>query len=193
MLNRLYLLPLVFSLLACGATSEVAINEPLPTARPLAAETPQPMAEPAVKTSPSPQASAPLASTPLASSSPSPASSPSAVPSDAPLVLKQGAFRNGFHKVSGQAQLVQLESRSVLRLENFYTENGPDLYVYLVRNETGTPRNDQDYINLGKLRSTTGSFNVDIPAGVDLSGVQSATIWCQAFRVNFGFARFQTP
>lgn len=73
------------------------------------------------------------------------------------------------------------------------SENGPDLYVYLVRNETGTPRNDQDLINLGKLRSTTGSFNMDIPAGVDLSGVQSATIWCQAFRVNFGFARFQTP
>lgn len=188
MLNRLYLLPLVFSLLACGATSEVAINEPLPTARPLAAETPRPMAEPAVKDSPSP-----LASSPLASSSPLSVSSPSPVPSVAPLVLKQGAFRNGFHKVSGQAQLVQLEGRSVLRLENFYTENGPDLYVYLVRNETGTPRNDQDLINLGKLRSTTGSFNMDIPAGVDLSGVQSATIWCQAFRVNFGFARFQVP
>lgn len=189
MLNRLYLLPLVFSLFACGATSEVVINEPLPTARPLATETPKPMAEPAVKTSPSPQAS-----TLLASSSPSPASSPSAAPTSvAPVVMKQGAFRNGFHKVSGQAQLVQLEGRSVLRLENFSTENGPDLYVYLVRNETGTPRNDQDLINLGKLRSTTGSFNVDIPAGVDLSGVQSATIWCQAFRVNFGFARFQTP
>jgi hypothetical protein len=170
------LLPLfLFLMVGCGATSEIALNEALPTARPQAVTTSQPEA------SVMPQESLP-------STSPQPVIAVS--PDAAPVIttLKQGDFRNGFHKVSGQARILQLATGPVLRLENFSTENGPDLYVYLVRNDSGSPRNEQEFVNLGKLPSTNGNFNLEIPAETDLSGVQSASIWCRAFSVNFGYA-----
>ena len=74
----------------------------------------------------------------------------------------------------------------MLRLENFSVRNGPDLYVYLVRDE-GARRVDES-LNLGRLKATDGAFNYDIPAGVDIASVKSVVVWCKQFGVLFAEA-----
>lgn len=73
----------------------------------------------------------------------------------------------------------------VLRLEDFSVQNGPDLFVYLSTNPNGW---SDDGLNLGELRATDGSFNYDVPVGVDIYQYQSVVIWCRAFAVLFATA-----
>jgi hypothetical protein len=109
-------------------------------------------------------------------------------PTPAPPPLRQGDFRNGFHRVTGKASLQSEGSGYGLRLTDFTTENGPDLYVYLVRNDDGSPANDGSDLELGRLKSTNGSFSYTLPASADPARFRAVTIWCRAFRVNFGYA-----
>lgn len=68
-----------------------------------------------------------------------------------------------------------------LRFEDFESNNGPDLKVYL-RAENG------DFVSLGELKGNIGDQNYEIPADVDLSVFNTIQIWCERFGVNFGFA-----
>lgn len=176
----------IFSLLlltACNTTPERRLNEALPG---------QPAVAPV-----SQMTAAPASSPPAAPVSPTPASAmPSQTPapaaSAAPLsILKQGSFRNGAHVVSGKAQVIESGGKLYLRLEAFATENGPDLYLYLVRNPGGSPRSDTDFVSLGRLKGTSGNQNYELPANTDTAAIQSATVWCRAFSVNFGYAELK--
>jgi hypothetical protein len=90
------------------------------------------------------------------------------------------------HKVSGEALLIYTGTENILRFENFTTDNGPDLRVYLAADLDA-----KDFIDLGKLKATEGSINYTIPAGTDLSKYRYAMIWCRAFGVLFSYAEFQ--
>ena len=68
-----------------------------------------------------------------------------------------------------------------LRFENFASDNGPDLKVYL-RAANG------DFVSLGDLSGNIGDQNYEIPADVDLSVFSSVEIWCERFNSGFGFA-----
>lgn len=57
------------------------------------------------------------------------------------------------------AKIIKTENTNILRLENFNTDNGPDLFVYLVKKSTGSPSGN-DFINLGNLKSTNGNLNL---------------------------------
>ncbi len=174
-------------LTACGATSEVALMEDLPVT--LASVKPVVSSSPEAKSMPPANSASPVASVnPMPSNTPMPSAMPSAVTEAIPTFIKQGLFKNSFHTVTGKAFLLQSEGKHYARLEDFYTDNGPDLYVYLVRNNTGKPQSTSDFVSLGRLKATKGNQNYEIPAGTDLSQIQSITIWCQAFSVNFGYA-----
>lgn len=182
---------------ACNSTPEVVLNEGLP---PVATTTNSEQNSSSGSTPANDNSSAAndTGSVPTNnSSSPSPENSASpeqpteeAPSSAAPAELKAvatGDFRDAVHKVSGQVQLLQSGTQKFARLENFSTENGPDLYLYLVKNPTGSPQGD-DFVSLGRLRGTQGNANYEIPAEIDLSAFQSVSVWCRAFSVNFGFA-----
>lgn len=95
----------------------------------------------------------------------------------------QGAG-DGIHNASGKATVLYLEDgSSVLRLENFRVTNGPDLYVYL-----STDKNASDYVDLGRLKASSGNQNYELPANVDLSKYDNVIIWCKSFSVYFGGA-----
>lgn len=181
----LFLMSLMLT--ACNTTPERRLNETLP-GQP---SVPSASTSPAL---PSPSGTPTVSPTP-ASASPSaiPSSAPSPTPaaSMAPLVLKQGSFRNAVHVVSGKALLVQSEGKLYARLEEFSTENGPDLYLYLVRNSGGSPRGEADFVSLGRLKGTSGNQNYELPAGTDTASIQSVTVWCRAFSVNFGYAELK--
>lgn len=98
-----------------------------------------------------------------------------------------GGFRgagDGIHNASGKATVLHLEDGSaVLRFENFRVTNGPDLYVYL-----STDRGASDFVDLGRLKASSGNQNYELPADIDLSKYDHVIIWCKAFSVYFGGA-----
>ena len=91
---------------------------------------------------------------------------------------------DGIHDAQGDAYTIPLEDGSnVLRLENFKSTNGPDLFVYLA-----TDDNASDFVNLGELKANKGNQNYEIPEGTDLTKYNKVLIWCKAFSVLFGSA-----
>ena len=92
------------------------------------------------------------------------------------------------HKGSGQAKLIEIDSKTFLRLENFSVTSGPDLYVYL-SNSTKPTHNIKDlgdYVELGRLKATSGDQNYDVPPGAE--SYRTAVILCKQFGVLFSFA-----
>jgi hypothetical protein len=95
---------------------------------------------------------------------------------------------DGIHDAQGDAFTITLEDNSnILRLENFKSTNGPDLYVYL-----STDDNASEFINLGELKANNGNQNYDIPDDADLSKYNKVLIWCKTFGVLFGSAELST-
>ena len=91
---------------------------------------------------------------------------------------------DGIHDAQGDAYTIPLEDGSnVLRLENFQSTNGPDLYVYLATDDSAS-----EFINLGELKANKGNQNYEIPDDADLTKYNKVLIWCQAFSVLFGSA-----
>ena len=77
-----------------------------------------------------------------------------------------------------------------LRLEDFRTDNGPDLNVYLSAAPPDAPAGafDDDFVDLGDLKGNVGSQNYEIPVGLDLDRYSTVAIWCVRFGVVFGAA-----
>jgi hypothetical protein len=91
---------------------------------------------------------------------------------------------DGIHDAQGKALVLPLEGgQSILRLEEFRSTNGPDLYVYLATDSSAS-----DYVSLGRLKANIGNQNYDIPSGTDLSKYDNVLIWCKQFSVLFGSA-----
>ena len=90
------------------------------------------------------------------------------------------------HPTAGEAVVLgNGTGQRFLRFENFETDNGPDLNVYLVNSSTGDV---SDYVDLGDLKGNIGEQNYEIPADVDLSVYDTVWIWCVRFSSGFGSA-----
>ncbi|GAA4676172.1 DM13 domain-containing protein [Pseudonocardia yuanmonensis] len=112
-----------------------------------------------------------------------------------PVVLASGTLVPHEHATSGEAQLLELPDGSrVLRLEDLVTSNGPRLRVWLTDAPVLPGRegwhvfDDGRYLDLGPLKGNLGSANYPVPAGSDLAGLTSVSIWCERFSVSFGAA-----
>jgi hypothetical protein len=109
---------------------------------------------------------------------------------EASTVLYAGTFvgvNDGIHNAEGQAKVIKLsDGTNFVRLEDFRSTNGPDLYVYL-----STDKSNSDFVNLGRLKGNVGNQNYEIPQGTDLSRYDTVLIWCQAFSVLFGSAELK--
>ena len=102
---------------------------------------------------------------------------------------RSGVFYHVVHTGSGTAKLLkQTDGSYIVRLENFQTENGPKLEVYLskaVKPNSSAAVSSAGFINLGDLKSVNGSQNYAVPTGTDVSQFKSVVIWCTTFSVNF--------
>ena len=95
---------------------------------------------------------------------------------------------DGIHDAQGDAYTIPLEDgTNVLRLENFKSTNGPDLYVYL-----STDKYASEFVSLGELKASSGNQNYGIPDDVDLNEYSQVLIWCKAFGVLFGNAELSS-
>ncbi|MFD2671472.1 DM13 domain-containing protein [Marinicrinis sediminis] len=104
----------------------------------------------------------------------------------AAFVKHEGSFQDGDsqHSASGRAYTLQSEETVYIRFEDFETTNGPDLFVYLVKEGQST----SEGLRLGSLKGNIGNQNYEIPGDVDVSEYAKVVIWCKAFDVDFGYA-----
>lgn len=107
------------------------------------------------------------------------------------VTLVQGTFIDRSHPAEGVALVLNdgTEQR-FLRFEDFATDNGPDLNVYLSTAPPDAPPGDFDdeFVDLGDLKGNIGSQNYEIPPDVDLDRFSTVVIWCVRFGVAFGAA-----
>lgn len=116
---------------------------------------------------------------------------PGGEPAPEIVTLKTGLFVDRSHPTTGVADVLNDGStQRFLRFENFETDNGPDLNVYLSTAAVDAPAGefDDDFVDLGDLKGNIGSQNYEIPEGVDLDVYSTVVIWCVRFGVAFGAA-----
>jgi len=102
-----------------------------------------------------------------------------------------GDFVDRSHPTAGVAKVLNDGStQRFLRFEEFETDNGPDLNVYLSTAGADAPSGefDDDFIDLGDLKGNIGDQNYEIPVDVDLDEHSTVVIWCVRFGVVFGAA-----
>lgn len=130
-----------------------------------------------------PRPAATAVATSAATSAPTSAAATTAAPAS-PVVVAQGelGFVDNLHNGKGPVRIVRIGTQHLVRFENVAITNAPDIHVYLSR-ETGGKWTDATSLYLGALKATNGSFNYEIPAGVDLSTYKSVVVWCRAFSV----------
>ena len=101
-----------------------------------------------------------------------------------------GTFVGRDHPTSGNALVLGDGSgQRFLRFEEFETDNGPDLNVYLVNSSAGGV---DDFIDLGDLKGNIGDQNYEVPADADLAVYDTVLIWCVRFSSPFGEATLAT-
>lgn len=107
------------------------------------------------------------------------------------LEVAAGSFIDRSHPTEGSAVVLSDGSaQRFLRFEDFETDNGPDLNVYLSTAAPDAPASafDDDFVDLGDLKGNIGSQNYEIPSGVDVGTHRTVVIWCVRFGVAFGAA-----
>ena len=107
----------------------------------------------------------------------------------APYILS-GKFHDGdfFHRTSGIATAEFSGVGGILHFDKkFSTVNGPDLFVYLA-----TDKSANDFVNVGRLQSSSGEQTYTIPEDVDLEKYNNVLVWCRAFGVLFGNAELSS-
>lgn len=106
-------------------------------------------------------------------------------PSDTDVVLSTGTFINGAHATSGTAKLIKdKDGKKFLLLENFKSDPGPDIYLYLANDLKAT-----DYTEIVKTPAN-GNLRLAVPSTAKDSQ-KYVLVWCKAFTVLFGSAELK--
>ncbi len=95
-------------------------------------------------------------------------------------LLKRGNFSSNAHTVSGCVSLYQSGNSKVIYLENFSTDKGPDLKVYL-----STSTGNTDIKDLGALKSNSGNFYYSLDSA-NTNKYAYILVWCREYSVLFG-------
>lgn len=98
-------------------------------------------------------------------------------------LISEGVFSSNSYSTSGAVKLYTQNNTKTVVFENFKTSNGPDLRVYL-----STSTTNSSFIDLGKLKSTSGNFSYTIDSTINTSTYKFVLIWCEDFSVLFGNA-----
>lgn len=102
----------------------------------------------------------------------------------------EGSFGARSHPGEGIAKVLNdgTEQR-FLRFEEFATDNGPDLNVYLTTADADADAGDfgadGQFVDLGDLKGNVGEQNYEIPTDVDLEEFDTVVVWCVRFGVAF--------
>lgn len=101
--------------------------------------------------------------------------------SNASLLYQSSFIPTSGISVQGDVQIYELNSKFYLKLNNFSISEGPDLKIYLSRDNYPT-----EIINLGALESGTIRL---LPNGVNFNEYKYVLIHCQAYNHLFAYAQ----
>jgi hypothetical protein len=104
------------------------------------------------------------------------------------ITVSTGTFVSRAHPGEGVATvLTDGSSQRFLRFEQFSTDNGPDLNVYLTVADADASDGefDDEFVDLGNLKGNIGDQNYEIPPEVDLDRFDTVVVWCVRFSVAF--------
>jgi Electron transfer DM13 len=102
-------------------------------------------------------------------------------------VISSGTFTSNAHPSSGTVKVVKdAANNTFLVFENFKTDNGPDVHVWLSPNTTGTT-----YQEVGLLKAVSGSFSYALGSSFNYTTNNRVLLWCKSFSVLFGNAVLQ--
>ena len=105
-------------------------------------------------------------------------------PAPSGTVLVNGIFTSNAHTTSGTVKImIAADGKKYLVFENFRTDNGPDLRVWLSPSISGTP-----YQEIGVLKAVSGNFSYELSASINYTVNNKVLIWCEDFSVLFGHA-----
>lgn len=105
-------------------------------------------------------------------------------PSPVGTVLVMGNFISNVHTTSGTVKITLASNgKKYLVFENFKTDNGPDLRVWLSPSTSGNP-----YQELGLLKAVSGNFSYELATSINYTTNNHVLIWCEDFSVLFGHA-----
>jgi hypothetical protein len=115
------------------------------------------------------------------------------VPTSAPAPpepVAVGQFVARDKDAAGRAAVFSLDGGLLLRLEDFATSNGPDVFIVLSPHpaDASNATLAEGYLSLGPMKGNLGNQNYDIPAGTDLGAYRSVVVWCDQFTSAFGAA-----
>jgi hypothetical protein len=99
---------------------------------------------------------------------------------------KQGTVVGIGHTAEGVATVYEKNGRLTVVLDPYSSQNGPDLKVYLSKDEAAT-----EYIRLGNLKSVTGRQSYEVPGQPDLNQYHYVHVWCERFTVVFARAEIK--
>jgi len=102
-------------------------------------------------------------------------------------VLASGTFTSDAHSTGGTVKVIMdADSKKFLVFENFRSDNGPDIRVWLSPNNNASP-----YQEIGILKAVTGNFSYELNGSVNYQSNNRVLIWCEDFSVLFGHAVLQ--
>lgn len=102
-------------------------------------------------------------------------------------IILQGTFTSGVHSTSGKVFVYEDKNKNYsLVFENFKTDAGPDLRIYLAEDKVLS-----NFTQITDKVNTNGSYIVAIPTSIDLKKQTTVVIWCKAFSVLFGSANLK--
>lgn len=102
-------------------------------------------------------------------------------------LIAKGTFQSAVHTTSGVVKVYRDNNqKKILLLEDFKTDPGPDLRIYLAEDKVLT-----NFIEVSDKVNTNGTYNVALPDNTDLKKQKYVLIWCKRFGVLFGSAELK--
>ena len=109
--------------------------------------------------------------------------------------LLELAKRHGIdHESRGMAKLYkQPDGSMILRLNDFYVEPGPDMYIFVAKAADIHQPSDLQagYLELSKLKGSEGNQNYPLPDDFDPALYNNVVIWCEEYQVLMAVAPIQ--
>ena len=100
--------------------------------------------------------------------------------------LAKGSFSNGIHAVSGDVKLVKNKDGNLfLAFENFKTDAGPDIRIYLSTDKTAS-----DFTEISP-DVNAGTYQIPVPTTAKIGSQKFVLVWCKQFSVLFGSAELK--
>jgi hypothetical protein len=101
------------------------------------------------------------------------------------VLLSEADFKSSNrYTTTGKVKLYETDKEKKLVFENFKTDNGPDLKVYISKSTSNT-----DFVDLGNLKVTSGDFYYNVEKKLNTTEYKFVLIWCEDFSVLFGHAQ----